>query len=291
MTGFWKATYEVARKEVLQHLRTKRLYIVLGLMALALALMTLVFGPDVLRGFSSPDTSREHMVMLFYFSSFFIGGFFFVQLLAIVLTSDAVCSEWGDRTIFLLLSKPVSRSAFVTGKFLGSFLVVAAAIVALFGLDYALIQPAYTGAPSGSEVAGFFGALGVLVLGAAAFSALALFFSTLSRSTALSILATLAVWILVFPIIAQIGLFTTLGDEDFQGDFDDPRIDWSRYLSPATSMTAAAKLLVPADDDRMFLEFFGGGPAHIEWAIMALLGHTALFFGLALFVVQRRNFE
>ncbi len=293
MNDFLRTGWEVARKEILQHFRTKRLLIIGALLVLSLVLITLVFGPRILRGFDLGEAgvAGENFALLIYFSTFFVGGYFFIQLLAIVLTSDAVCSEWSSRTIFLLLSKPVARSAFVFGKFLGSFLTVAGTLVVLFSLDYAFMQGVYEGAPTAAEVGGFFGALGILVLGAAAFSSLALFFSTLSRSTVMSLLFTLGAWIIVFPLVAQIGLFSSLADRGFDGDLTSPQVDWSRYLSPGAAMGVAGKALVTDDGMREALDFVSSAPAHTGWAIFALVVHTFLWFGLSFLIVQRRNFE
>lgn len=288
---FWNAVLQVARKEVLQHIRTKRLLIIGGLLALSLALITLVFGPAILRGIPSAGVAKENVVFLAYFSVFFIGGYFFLQLLPIVLTADAVCSEWANRTVFLLLSKPVSRSAFVLGKLLGSYVTVAATVVVLFGLDYALMQGFYSGSPSGGEVLGFVEALGVLILGAGAFAAIALFFSTLTRSTVLSLLMTLGVWIMVLPLLGQVGLFAALGDRSFNGDLSASRIDNWRYLSPGSDMAVAGKFLVPDAQVRDALSFLSQAPNSNALAILSLVLYTGAFLGLSLLVVQRRNFE
>jgi ABC-type transport system involved in multi-copper enzyme maturation permease subunit len=147
------------------------------------------------------------------------------------------------------------------------------------------------GAPRPEEVAGFFAALGVLVLGAAAFTSLSLFFSTLTKSTVVSLLLTLGAWIIVLPLIGQIGLFSTIGDDSFEGDFDDVRIDWSRYLNPGSDMSVAGKILVPNDEDRGVLDFLSFPPKHTSVALLALGAHTAGWFGLSMLIVQRRNFE
>ncbi len=292
MSTFWHGAYEVARKEVLQHVRTKRLFIIGGLLIASLAFITLFVGPRFLANQEDiGGTSLENFVFLIYFSTLFVGGYFFIQLLAIVLTADAVCSEWSSRTIFLLLSKPVSRMSFLIGKFAGSVLTIAMTILVLFSLDYLVMQPFYDGSPSANEVGRFFGAVGILILGAAAFASVALFFSTLSRSTVVSLLLTLAMWIIVFPLITNLGLFTTIGDRDFDGDFDSPRIDWSRYLSPGAAMSIAGEILVKDDSTRAAFEFLSGTPAHMSWAIVALVAHTVIWFGLSLLIVQRRNFE
>ncbi len=171
---FTRSVYEVARKEVLQHIRTKRLLIIGIAMAVLLVTVTLGFGPNIMRTFddNSPN-AQENTILAFYFGFALIGGLVFTQLLAIVLTSDAVCSEWSNRTIFLLLSKPVSRVAFVVGKFLGNVAVLAGTIFVLFTFVYLAMQPFYDGAPTGEEVGAFFLTILLIILGCMAYASMA----------------------------------------------------------------------------------------------------------------------
>jgi ABC-type transport system involved in multi-copper enzyme maturation permease subunit len=289
MNDFARSTYEVARKEVLQHIRTKRLLIIAGLIVLSLVLLTIVFGPDIARGMDLEVVATENFVLLVYFSTFFIGGYFFLQLLAIVLTADAVCSEWSNKTLFLLLSKPVSRLAFVTGKFLGSYVSVSVTMVVLIGLDYLAIQGGYAGSPTGKEVLGFFGALGILVLGAAAYTSMALFFSTITRSTVMALLFTLGMWIIILPLLGQIGFFIELGNE--QPDPNSDLAEGFRYLNPHNDMATAGKLLVSNNEVREVLDALSQSVDSVPLAVFALLVHTVVWFGLSAVVVLNRNFE
>lgn len=291
---FARAVYEVARKEVQQAVRTKRLLVIGLVLVFMLVMVTLVFGPQVTKNLNFSGVSREHVVLVFYFAIGLIGGLQFTQLLAIVLTGDAICSEWSNRTIFLLLSKPVSRRAFVIGKFLGAAFTVCGTLAVLFTLDYLVMQPFYRGAPSGVEVAGFFGMLGVVLLGAMAFAALSLFISALTRSTVMSILLVLSLWLILFPIIGSIGLFGELGRSGAP-DLGADRVDAWRYVNPAADMQAGARLLIPKSSDLgdavTFLNVFQTAPKHVEVAIFALLAHIVVWVALALLVVERRNFE
>ena len=291
---FLRGVYEVGRKEVLQNVRTKRLLIIGLVVTFLLAMVTLVFGPAITRDMpASGPVSKEHTVLLFYFAVGLIGGLQFTQLLAIVLTGDAVCSEWANRTIFLLLSKPVSRTAFVLGKFLGAALTVTVSLAVLFSLAYLVMQPFYEGSPSDDEVAGFFGMLGIVLLGALAFSAFALFLSTLTRSTTMSVILALSAWLIVFPLLGNVGFFIELGQED--RDLTGTSVDAWRYLNPAADMQAGARLLAPQETDidevLLALNIFQTSPEEVSWAIVALLGHTVLWVALALLVVQRRDFD
>jgi ABC-type transport system involved in multi-copper enzyme maturation permease subunit len=295
MSDFVHATLEVARKEVLQHIRTKRLLIIGIAMTVLLLVATLLFGPNITRAFNGPNPSAlENLVLAFYFGFGLIGGLVFTQLLAIVLTTDAVCSEWSNRTIFLLLSKPVSRTAFVVGKFLGNVAVIAGTIAVLFTIDYLLMQGLYKGSPDGAEVTGFVLTVLLIILGCTAYASIALFFSTLTRSTIMSTLITLAMWIIVFPLIGAIGLFSHIGDQGV--DFNSPQVQNTLYFNPSSDMQAVIKLLLPHDDGNFtealrFLNFFNPAPNDVGLAVLALSTYTVVFLVASIIVVQRRNFE
>ncbi len=295
------AVWEIARKEVLQHLRTKRLLIIGSFFVLALVLLTIVVPVLFLDFTGSPGdvgaggVALENYALLFFLAGlFFLGGYFYVQLLPIVLTADAVCSEWNSRTIFLLLSKPVSRSAFVMGKFLGSFVTVATTVVVLLGLDYLVLQFLLPGTPSGQDVLNFFGALGILVLGVAAFTSFALLLSTLTRSTVASMIFAVASWIVVFPLLGRLDFFVALarhGSQAFQMSREELNLGWSSYLSPANSMEVASSVLAGGTTDFDIIGQLVGDGVSTGGAVVALIIQTALFLGLALLVVNRRNFE
>lgn len=298
---FVRTALAVAGKEIMQHVRTKRLLIIGIAMAVLLAAVTLGFGPNLMRnvGADGPN-AQENTVLAFYFGFALIGGLVFTQLLAIVLTADAICSEWSNRTIFLLLSKPVSRTAFVTGKFLGNIALLAATILVLFSADYLLMQPFYDGAPTGKEVGAFFLTVLLIVLGCMAYASMAMFFSTLTKSTIQSTLLTLAMWIIVLPLVGLTGFFTNIGEEEqFEDDqdfFDSPQVQGWLYLNPASDMQSVVPLLLPHDDGEFkevvrFLNFFNPAPNKVGIAVVALASYTVVFFAASIAVVKFRNFD
>lgn len=233
---YGRAVYEVGRKEFLQHFRSKRLFITAVVLAAVLALATVVGPYYLLQELERNEEAHPgdtvyleeerqdlapNMVLVFYLGAPLIGGYMFVQLIAILLTADAVCSEWRNRTIFLLLSKPVPRSAFLLGKYLGTVAALWSVIAALFLVDYAVMQAVLPG--NGLEDWGpFLAALGVILLGVAAYSGFAALTSSLTRSTMQSTLLALGAWLLVFPLVASIGFLAVAGDDEFQaqGEYD-----------------------------------------------------------------------
>ncbi len=237
---FWHAVFQVGRKEFLQHFRTKRLFVVGTLLAVTMVLATVV-APKVFyeeERANEPDTAFDefgnpvdyepdysdyepNQVLVIYLAAPIIGGYMFVQLVAIILTSDSVCSEWQNRTIFLLLSKPVPRSAFLIGKYAGTVGALSAVVLAVLLGDYIAMNLLL---PEGREAdaLAFLGAAAILILGAAGFAAFSLFTSTITRSTIMSTLAGLGAWLFIFPVIGSVGFIVAMTDEDFrtEGEYD-----------------------------------------------------------------------
>lgn len=307
---FFRSTYEVARKEVLQHIRTKRLLIIGLFFLLVLQIVTMVIplAFDLVKDApTDSQTSHENQWFFVHLNASVFGGLFAIQLLCIVLTADAVCSEWSGRTIFLLLSKPVSRSAFVVGKYIGSVISIMPVIVGVYILQYLLMMAVYAGQPDASDVMGFVRMLGILVLGAMAIAAVALFFSTLTRSNVLSLMLTLLCALILFPIVSFIGDIQYNVDEfrqardggfDSQDDLPDPsdwKYDWSHYAYPGTTLSAAPGQLLP-ESERDDLPAFSGllpqhAPTRTWFSITMGLVYTGGLLGLSILRVNRRNFE
>ncbi len=299
---FMHATKEIARKEFIMLMRSKR-FIGVGITILiAMILLTLVLPltlfnlQDLAESFGGGEIDGERIphihngILLFFLSGIFLlSGFFLFQLMPIVLTADAVCSEWQHRRIFLLLSKPVPRPAFVLGKFVGIVLPLAALAALLLMIDYLIIVAVYPGVPSGVDWGRFFGTMGIITLGVLAFGALALMFSTITRSSVVSLLLSVMSWIIILPLLGQIQFFIDLANGGV-GVFEVEKVRWSNYLSPGGLMSSSGSVLQPETGG--FLAFFSGGAAPEWWATcIALFGHTLVYLFIAVFVVQIRNFE
>ncbi len=301
---FFRSTYEVARKEVQQHIRTKRLLIIGLFFILVLQVVTMVFPlafDQVDEAPDAGDTSHENTWFFIHLNASVFGGLFAIQLLCIVLTADAVCSEWSNRTIFLLLSKPVSRTAFVVGKYIGSIISIMPVILGIYILQYFVMMLVYKGQPSGDDVLGFVRMLGILVLGSMSMAAVALFFSTLTRSNVLSLMLTLLSALIVFPIVSAIGDIQYSVDQfkerndDRVLDSEDWKYDWSHYAYPGTTLSAAPGQLLPAEDRDEVGAFSGLIPQHAPqrtWLSVVMgLAYTSLLVGFSILRVNRRNFE
>jgi ABC-type transport system involved in multi-copper enzyme maturation permease subunit len=127
-----------------------------------------------------------------------------VSLIALILSYDAVCGEKEDGTMKLMLANGLARSKIILGKFaggmvtlLGPFLISIAA-----GMLIILLHPRvnWTGAD--------WGALGLIVLGAALYIAvfylIGILISSVHRSSSSSIMTSLFVWVLLVLIVPNL---------------------------------------------------------------------------------------
>ena len=234
--------------------------------------------------------------MAFFLTIPILGGVFFMQVLAIIMTSDAVCSEWHNRSIFLLLSKPVPRGAFLLGKFLGSVVPLVVMVAVLMIIDFLVLLAVFPGETIARDWGHFFGGLGMIVLGLTVFATMGLFFSTLTRSTLASLFMTFGVAFLALPLVGLIGEINLWTDQENQGfDAVDPmaaEYDWSRYFNPGSIFTKATEVIA-GDDFAFGFSFLVPTQAPgVTWlSVVAGLAFAAVFYAGAWVVVQTRNFE
>lgn len=97
-------------------------------------------------------------------------------VLSIFIGSSLVLKELKNRTIMTLLARPLSRSTFILGKFLGLLMVIVSLLLGLslvlFGIMFLMTVPI---------TMAFFVAIYGIILEAAVLTSLTLFFSSLSK--------------------------------------------------------------------------------------------------------------
>ena len=127
-----------------------------------------------------------------------------VSLIALILSYDAVCGEKEDGTLKLMFANGLSRSKIILGKFaggmltlLGPFLLSVAA-----GMLIILLHPRV------SWTSADWGALGLIVLGAALYIAviylIGILISSIHRSSSSSIMTSLFVWVLLVLVVPNL---------------------------------------------------------------------------------------
>ena len=130
MTGFWT----LVGKEVLEQRRTWK-FLAMAAVFTALALLTTVI-PFILALVQDWDrdveTARE-LLGVYGFTTFLLG-----TLLIIIATMGSLANERASGTAAMTLSKPVTRLAFVSAKFLGLMLSIFAALAIASAIKYVL---------------------------------------------------------------------------------------------------------------------------------------------------------
>lgn len=212
---------------------------------------------------------------LFFLSAFFL--YLIVPIFAIVVSFDAVSKERVQGTLDLLLSRPVSRTGVLLGKFLGAFSAVAfpVTLVNLAGLG---VVTATSGeSPSGGFAAGF---LGFTLLLIAFYVLMQIIFSTLAKTSGTAVLFGVLVWLL-FNLLYNILVFA------LQGAISDPqaRFQFGQYSglgNPSSIYQQLVFLYAPLELARLFGGTAIGGD---------ILGVAAAVWLLALLILALWIFE
>ncbi|SFO69214.1 ABC-2 type transport system permease protein [Cohaesibacter marisflavi] len=194
----------IALKEAADHMTSARMHLIM-----MLVLLTAIGAVYAAIGQIKTTTAQDAFLFLKLFTvakaplpsfSSFMG--FLLPLLAIALGFDAVNGEFSRRTMSRILAQPIYRDAVLFGKFLGGLMVLAIALVTLWLLMVGLGILFLGLPPSGADVARGLVYLAATLFYTGVWLALALAFSTLTRSPATSALAALSVW-LIFTIFWQ----------------------------------------------------------------------------------------
>jgi len=168
----------------------------------------------------------------------------------------AVLRDMETKTIYLILSRPVSRGAYIVGKYAGLMLAAAAAMACMAVLHLLLLK--FKGADAG---AGYAAIIFSSWLKAALVGALTMLVSLISTSSLSALLMS--------------GIFWTLGH--FTGEL--------RYISSKLG-GASALLIQPLQwviPDLSLLNLrdsFAAALPHASWSV--LLGYSALYCGVSL---------
>jgi ABC-type transport system involved in multi-copper enzyme maturation permease subunit len=107
----------------------------------------------------------------------------FGLIVAVFIAAGLVHKEVEKRTVFILFSKPVSRAAFITGKFIGLCVTMAVVLVGM-GVFLFLLVWLVAGDPSGMILA----AVAMIYVQLLAIMAVTIFFSTLGSAILASVL-------------------------------------------------------------------------------------------------------
>lgn len=287
MTAGPEGAWVVARKEMAEHVRTKRLLII-GILFLLALILGLWIGIEVTKGQTNVN-DRFVFILGFYFGLFpLISGISFTSALGIMMSGDAIAGEWKDRTLFLLLSKPISRSSVLAGKVIGAFLSVLGVFTLVFLLGFGIVLVA-VGAPGGSTFGDIMAGFVLVAIGILPFVALGIFTSTLFRSPTGSFLVAFGAWFLVLPILGNLGFFIRLIQRDSNAlGGDDGLVKFFHHLDPRWLMEQGATVMLGG---RSF-NLFGGveGQPNIPLVVLAMALQIVFYLGLSFWIINRRDY-
>lgn len=198
-----KMIYEIVRKELTEHFKTKRL-IIFGIIFAVVFIVLAVYG-NIITGGTSTDYTWEDgpnrtLAAVMSFSSFL------PAIISVAMTYNSVSGERDKKSLILILSKPIDRSSVFIGKFLSSFLAISFVYALVMLVGYGIAAGLYGKTVSGSDVGNAFAGIGIVILGIAVWVSLTLMFSALLKSPTTCIVIMVILWLFVLPLVSQAGL-------------------------------------------------------------------------------------
>ena len=186
----------VARYDLFKHLRSRRLIAIFVIEVVILALMLAL--PAILNQ-PYPDDPAEFVQNLLQFTFTNI----LIILGATLFAGDAICSEFQNRTGYLVFPNPVKKSSIYLGKFASTALIVFL-IVSVWYWAAILIGAGMTGGVSVLAIQSY----GLAVLYALAASSVGFLISTILKGSTGALVLTFFLLFMIFPMVDLVG---TLG--------------------------------------------------------------------------------
>jgi ABC-2 type transport system permease protein len=198
-------TMTVCRKELADHLGSKR-YVLLFALILLLSTLSAYQGANYIR-----NNPQARFLAIFsgaqYGFSFIYLMVFFGPIIGLALGFDAINKERTSGSLSTLLSQPIYRDSVINGKFLGGTAALSLLAVSTIGIMCGVAVPLLGFGPALEDVSRIvlFTLLTVLYL--AFWLGLGLLFSTVTKKASTSILMSVATWLfcsIVITIIAML---------------------------------------------------------------------------------------
>jgi ABC-2 type transport system permease protein len=195
----------VCRKELSDHLGSKRFLMLFGLI-LVLSLSSGYQGAQSMRG-----DAAGIFINIFSGSNYTLGIsftqflFLFGPLIGLVLGFDAINRERANGSLSVLLSQPIFRDSIINGKFLAGVGALSLVAVSTIGIMSGVAIPMLGFGPRPDEIVRIFLLTLLTILYLSVWLAIGLFFSTVTKKIANSMLLSLSVWVfsvLVISILA-----------------------------------------------------------------------------------------
>jgi len=274
LLAFFRGLPQVAQQEFLVNLRSVRFLIMASV--LSLVVVGGAYGVSAAGGGGGPLPLGPDLAIFFMIA--FIN--LIVPIFSIVVAFDAVSKERVQGTMDLLLSRPVTRTGVLLGKFLGSFFAVAFPVTLVLLAGLGIVSAKAGTSPSGVFVATFMAMTLLLIV---YYVLLQLIFSSIAKTSGTAVLFGVLVWLLfnfLYGVITLVIGFAVFPDEASRTDFNR----WSTLGNPggiAANITyGAAPVAIQVFLQGAILESAVAATGAIIWLVVLLV--------LALWVFQRK---
>ncbi|MCL0102713.1 ABC transporter permease [Dehalococcoidia bacterium] len=189
----------VAKKEIRESLKTKRL-VIIGLLYLVGMLLTAIFHGHFLNSELVGMVKSMDFILVIW-----SGG----SLFTILLAYDAIVGERRQKTLILLLSQPIEKDGIFYGKFVSRLVAIAIVFFPIVSLGM-IVQVALSGnVPALGDVGRVYLSLLAMFFGFACWLALTFLFSSFLKTPFACLVVVLVLFILILPTLLPT-LHTTL---------------------------------------------------------------------------------
>lgn len=186
----FKQSWIIAKNETIKSVRGKKFLVSAVIILLVFALITLI--PIVL-GKNIQDMGYGTWV-----SNYFSYVTMFVALIAALIGSVALVSEYEERTALIMFTRPVKKTSIFLGKFISSF-VLCMAMMTVYYICVAILGFCYFQQISTD----FFESWAMCMMYVFAAVSIAFLFSSVFKRGAIAIIATILLLVVVIPIISM----------------------------------------------------------------------------------------
>ena len=192
LPGSWNQTTRVVKFEFLNYVRSRRFFV---LVAINLVISGALTG---LIGYYRPG-SLVGSGLAFYSTWWGTSIVFLIALAGVFFGGDAISGEFQSKTGYFLVVRPVARSAIYLGKLIAAFLASVIILVLFAGIAVGNGW-FYTGPPPVQ----FDESVGLALVYLLAVLGITFFFSSMFKSSSMSILVTLILFLFGFTLIQAI---------------------------------------------------------------------------------------
>jgi len=199
--------YAIFRKELADHLESKR-FAILFILATLAAVFAVYLAVQNIRG-AVTSSSEFVFLKIFTISSETLPSFLFfisifIPIIGTALGFDAVNSERTSGNLSRLLSQPIYRDSIINGKFLASLAVLSFMVVSIIAIVGGLGLRIIGVPPNSEEVLRLVAFALTSIIYGGFWVALAILFSVSFDRAATSMLVSLALWIFFFLFASMI---------------------------------------------------------------------------------------